>query len=398
MPAFVGGTGIAYPTPLTQMGFGIETAKGTLLAQPTYIIEVKAPKYTPDVLLIPDDTLQGSMVKVYDEIQSMRYDKHGWESYLYMDHFPILVCAEWGSTDTVTAAPTPGTLASTTVAGSNTISTSATAPVGSVVVFGTYPSLEAHVVTAVTGSGPYTLTLNYPVTFVVNSGQTVTGLTAHKFSLLNTATGQPPSLSIWDYDGEEWRTLTAMQLDELVLKGNNTGLADYTTTVMGNPATPNASAPSTSLTAVESTVPWSLQCVIGGSHIVTVVDWELSFKRNTKPIPALTGQQAYFEYFADAIVTSGKFTFVEQSGSPYLTSYINATKQALDLTLYDPAGNLFNYHCTSAIFTTGELVRSKEWVEVTVDVQFLPTATDATAGGKSPGQIICGNTVTTAYH
>lgn len=398
MPQFVGGSGIAYPTSLTEIGLAIETTKGTPMTQPTYMFPTKAPKYTPDQMYIPDETLQGSMVKIYDEIQGLRYDKHGWDSYLYLDSFPLLVCGQLGSTDTVGTAPTATTLTTASVPGSATISTAATIAVGSVIFFGTFPQLESHIVTAVSGSGPFTVTLNYPVVFAVASSSAVTGLTAHKFSVLNTATGQPPSYTLWDYDGEEWRQMAATQMDELTIKGNATGLADYTTTLMGNPAALNVSAPSTSFTAVESTVPWTFECVVGGSHIVTVEDWEIDLKRNTKPIPALNGTIDYFEYFADAIVSSAKLTFVEQTGSPYLASYLNATKQSLDMTLFDPAGNLINFHTTSAIFTTGEIVRGKEWVEVTVGVQLLPTATDATAGGKSPIAITVGNAVTTAYH
>ena len=395
---FVGGTGIAYPVPLTQIGIAIETAKGTLEAAPSYVIKTKAPKYKPDQTYLPDDTLQGSMVKTYDEILGLRYDSHGWDSYPYLDSFPILLCCEFGSTDTVTTAPTATTVATAATAGSDTLALTSGASyvANSIFTVGSGATLETHVVESVSSN---TVTLTYPLVFDQAAGATVTGLTSHKFSLLNTGTGQPPSVSLWDYDGEEWRTMTACQLDELMMKGTATALDDYTCTWFGNAAALNASAPSVSVTDVQTIAPWTVQIAIGGTAVSTVVDWEFTFKRGVKPIPALTGTQEYFEYFADAIEATGKLTFVEQSGSPYLAAYEAGTTQSLDFRMWDSAsGNLLRYFCTRAKFTTGELDRSKEWVEVVVDVQLLPSAADATAGGVSPGAWTVGNSVTTPYH
>lgn len=393
----------AYAVATTEIGLAKETTIGTLPAAPTYMLPVKGPKYKPDQTYIPDETLQGSMVQIYDEVQSLRYDSHGWSAPPYLDSFPLLLMAELGSPDTKTTAMTSTTLAAAATAGATTVSITGVVAVGNWFTLGSAAAgtLETHQATAVTGAGPYTVTLNTPVDFPQASLSVVGGLTGHKFSLLNNTASlgdQPPSFSIWDNDGEEWRTISACQLDELNIKGNATGLLDYTCTLMGNPAALNATAPSVSYTGVQTPAPWSTAIAIGGSSSPTLTEWEISMKRATKPIPALTGTREYIQYFAGPLDVSYKVTFVEQSGSPYLANYLNATRQSFDLTTFDMlAGAALNIHSTTALFTTGEIDRGKEWVEVQCTVQPLPSTTDATAGGSSPLAISVANSVTTAY-
>lgn len=397
-----GGTGVAYAVAQTEVGLALETTKGTPPAAPAYMFPVKGPKYKPNLTLIPDETLQGSMVSVYDMIRGLRYDQHGWDSFPYLDSFPLLVCAELGSPDTVGVAPASTTLAAAATAGATTISTTGSIAIGSYITVGSSPTLETHLATGVSGAGPYTVTLATPLLYAQISGATVGGLTTHKFSLLNNSGSlgdQPPSFTLWDNDGEQWRQMSTCQLDELTIKGNATGLVTYTVTLMGNPAVNDATAPSVSYTSVPTPAPWTLAALIGGTEIGTVVDWEFDFKRGTSPIPALTGTQEYFQYFAGPLMCTGKLTFVEQSGSPYLAEFLNGSKQSLDFTLFDLSdGAALNIHSTKAIYTTGALDRSKEYVEVPVDFQMLPTSTDATAGNVSPVAITVANSVTTAYH
>ncbi len=393
-----GGTGVAYAVAQSEIGLAIETTKGTPAAAPSYMIPIKGPKYKPDLTIIPDETLQGSMVSVYDMIRGLRYDAHGWDSFPYLDSFPLLVCGELGSPDTMTAAPAATTLSAAAVAGATTVDLTASVAIGTYVIIGSGTTQETHLIT---GLATLVATLESALIYPQASGAAVTPLTKHQFSLLNNVAGgnQPPSLTLWDNDGEQWRQMSACQIDELTIKGNATGLVDYTTSIFGNPAVNNVAAPSVSFTGTQTPAPWTLAVLLGGTQIGTVVDWEFDLKRGVKPIPALTGSQEYFEYFANTLECTGKLTFVEQSGSPYLAEYLDGTQQSLDLTLFDlKAGAAINIHSSKVQFKTGDLDRSKEWVEVPVEFQLLPTATDATAGGVSPIIVTIANSVATAYH
>jgi hypothetical protein len=390
--------GVAYAVAQTQIGLAIESTRGTAAA-PQFWEPVKGPKYKPDLTMIPDDTLQGSMVAVYNQIPGMRYDSHGWDAYPYLDSFPVFLRAELGSADTLTTAPTSTTLASAAAAGSTSISATASIPAGSWVSIGAGGTLETHKTTAVTGTGPYTVTLQYPLIYTQASGAAVTGLTSHQFSLLNNAGegNQPPSVTITDYDGEEWRQLTAAQLDELNIKGNATGFVDYTCTWFANPAAA-PSTPTPSYTSVEPPPGWTVAISIGGSQLQYVEDWEFDFKRGVKPIPALTGTQEYYLYFANTLQATGKVTVLEQSGAPQLTQYLAGATESLDFTMFDTvSGSALNLHCTNAKWLTGELDRSKEEVTAALTFQMLPSTNDATAGGVSPVLATVANAHTASY-
>lgn len=396
-----GGTRTAYAVPASQIGLALETTRGTPPAAPSYMIPVRGPKYTIKLDMIPDETLQGNMVQVYDDIPGLRYDSHGWDGYPYLDSLPLFIACELGSADTMTAAPASTTLAAAATAGSTTISTAGSIAANSYIVIGSGSTLETHYTTAVSGSAsPYTVTLQTPLLYNQANGATVTGLTTHAFSLLNNAGGvnQPPSASIWDYDGEEWRLLSAAQMDEFTIKGTGTGLADYTVTWFANPAQMNATAPSVSYTTVPTPAPWTATLLFNGTQVNTVVDWEFDLKRGVKPIPALTGSQEYFMYFSDMLQATGKLTFVEQAGSPYLSTFQEGSSFSIDLTLYDlSTGDALNLHSSRAKYLTGDLNRGGQWVEAEMTFQLLPSSTDALAGGRSPIKITVANSVTTQY-
>ena len=418
MPAY---NGIAYPVASTAMGLAVESTRGTAV-EPNYWIPIKAPKYKPNLTLLPDETLQGSMVQTYDLVTGIRYDGHGWNAPPYLDTFPILLLAEFGYEGAFTEATLTTTLSAPATAGSTTVTvTSATGlATGSYIVIGSSTSfpatLETHRVVSVATD---TVTIAEPLIYNQPDASPVTQLQVHEYSLLNSAqpTGnQPPSITLSDFDGEEWRQISAAQLDELSIKGNGTSLVDYTCTWMGNPAVqqygnnagPGAGGgfpytPSFGTGPAgnsQTPAPWTFYSVLGGTYTPTIIDWSFDFKRGVKPIPALTGEQQYFSYFAGPIQATGKFTFVEQAESPELNKFLDAQRQSFDFTLFDQQnGSALNFFGHYGQFKTGEIDRSKEYVEVMVEFDLLPSAADslAGAGGVSPCTITVANAVNTAY-
>lgn len=393
--------GLAYNVAQTQIGLGLEAVRGTAAASLLWM-GVKSPKYKPDRSTLPDETLQGSMVEVYDLIPGPRYDSHGWDGYPYLDSFPIYLAALLGSSDTKTTAPSSTTLAALAAAGATTVSCTATIASGSWIVLDTGAIQETHLTTAVSGSGPFTVTLAVPLSFGHASSSTVTGLTKHQWSLLNNSasTGnEPGSCTIDDFDGEEWRQLTACQLDKLTIKGNASGLIEYTVSWLGNPSiTP--STPTASYSTTTHAIPgWTTATIIGASQLGYVEEWEFDFSRGVKPVPGITGTQNYFEYQANALQASGKMTVIEQSGAPELTAYLAGTKEIFDFTFYDYySGYACNLHSTKAQFKTGSLERGATGeVKAQLDFQCLPTSTDALAGGVSPVIATVANATTTTY-
>lgn len=394
------GNGYSFPVAETKMGVAIETTRGTAVT-PKFWLPVRSPKYKVNLTEEPAEVLEGSMVKTYDLVPGLRYDGHGWTSYPYFDSFPVLVRAELGSADSLITASSNGKLATAAVKGATSIKTTVKPTVGTFVAIGPAPKAEGHKVTDATGTAsPYTVTLATPLVYTQAKTATVKGLTGHKFSLLNNApsTGnQPPSVTLTDFAGDQWRQIAAAQLDDLTLKGNATGLVDYTCTWFGNAATTPA-APSTSFTSTAPPPGWTFTATIGSGAPSPVVEWTFAFKRGVKPLPAITGTQSYLQYAAYELTPTGKLTVVAQSTEPELTAYEAGTQQPLDFTLFDvKEGFAMEIHSSKSQFKSGELDRSKEYVEVPLDLQLLPTATDATAGGVSPCTITVWNAQTTSY-
>src|ERR1035437_4869096 len=171
-----------YPGSSSAMGVAIETQRGTPV-QPVYWAKTKGLKYKPNLSILEDDTLQGSMVQTYDASVGMRYDSHAWDSFPYLDTLPVFVRAELGSTDTVATKPTSTTLAGNAVVGDLTISSHGTIAVNSWIVIGTGATMETHYTTSLVGTtDPFTVGLQYPILYAHTAGATdgtaaVAGLT-----------------------------------------------------------------------------------------------------------------------------------------------------------------------------------------------------------------------------
>lgn len=386
----------AIPTAETEIGLAIEATRG-VPATPTSWFKIMGPKYKPDVQLLPDETLQGSMLKTYDLIPGLEFDSHGWDQLLYLDSFPNLVRGELGSPDNIVVAPSNTTLSAPAAAGASTITVANSVATGSwIVIDQGVGTLETHLV-ATGGTSPV---LEYPLAFAHASGATVTGLTGHQFSLLNNSnsTGnQPPSYTISDYAGDTWRELAAAQLDELTISVAADSLPKATTTWFCNKAL-EPTTESATYSTTEAAPGWSTVAAIGGSQLGYVVSADVSMKRGVKNIPAITGNQNYYQHFAAELAASGKLVVLQDPAATQLTDFQTGVAQAFDLTLVDVyQGMALNIHSSRFKYSTGEIDRSKEYVEVPLDIEFLPTYTDALAGGQSPLKITVANLTTTPY-
>ena len=387
----------AIPTPETQVGISLEVTRGTPVA-PEFWLPIMGPKYVPDLQLLPDEGLRGSMVTLYDEVPGLRYDGHGWDSYPYLDTLPVLLRALLGSKDTKTVAPAAGELKAEAAAGATEIELEVEVAAGTWAVIGSGVGTQE---TVLITSKAAKQKLAYPLSFKHPAKAVVTPLTKHEVSLLNNSpsTGnQPPSCTLTDFAGEEnWRELAAAQLDSLNISGAADALPKVTTSWFANKSV-TPSEPVASYSTAEAPPGWTVQASVGGTQIGYLVSWEFDLKRGVKNVPAITGTQNYYQHFAGALDATAKMVVLEDPKATWLTAYENGEAETIDLTLSDvESGFAVNLHSTTAKFTKGELDRSKEWVEVPLDIQLIPSATDALAGGVSPILVTVANGHTTEY-
>lgn len=386
----------AIPTPETQVGIAIETERGVALP-PEFWLPVSGPKYKPDLQLLPDNAMRGSMVTLYDEVPGLRFDSYAWDSFPYLDTLPVLLRSLLGSPDTVTAAPAATKLKKAVNAGDTEIELEPEVNPGYAVI----GDVAGHQETVLITNKASKQKLAHPLAFPHAINTTVAGLTSHAFSLLNNAPGegnQPPSCTITDYAGEtDWRALPAAQLDTLHISGAADSLPKVATSWFADKAvTPEA--PVASFSTAEAPPGWTVQASVGGVNIGYLVNWEFDMKRGVKNVPAITGTQNYYQHFAGPLDVTGKLVVLEDPAATWLTAYENGELETIDLTLSDvDSGFALNLHTTKSKFTSGDLDRSKEYVEVPLAFQTIPSSTDATAGGVSPVKATVANARTEEY-
>lgn len=90
------------------LALGRETTPNTKVAA-TWYLPAKSPQWTPNIQMLDDTGIRGSMVDVYDQVAGIRHDTMDWTMDVYADTVPALFRAALGSADTVTGTTSPYT-------------------------------------------------------------------------------------------------------------------------------------------------------------------------------------------------------------------------------------------------------------------------------------------------
>ena len=388
----------AFMTASSFLGIGVETTRGTVAPTFTYL-PVESPQVTPNITWLEDKGYRGSAAELYGEVPGPRYDGYEAKGKVFLDTFPNLLRAMFGSTDTTVAAPANTTLSSSAVAGATTILTVATIPAGSAIKVGTGATLESHFTTAVSGAGPFTLTLAEPLIFAQGSGATVAGQTAHKIGLLyNLATAhQPPSYSINDFDGVSTKQILAAQGDSLDLTFGADKAFEWSTKFVGNPFAVVGN-PSQSFSNEFFVPGYNVNAVIGGSQSVAVQDGEINIKRSSASIFTAAGVQSPLVNFAGPMAVTGKLTLVVLSGDTTLTQGTTDGTLVSRIVFTEPStGHGLAFQMSAIQYKNPKINRGKTYVEVDVEFAAEANATDSLGTGYAPAVTQVGNGQTAAY-
>lgn len=235
---------------------------------------------------------------------------------------------------------------------------------------------------------------------------TITGAATpytHKIGLLNNDPShgnQPPSYTLFDYDGYKLRSMAGAKIDELSIKFTATGLVEVTVKALTLPYTVLTGAlPATSFSDVDAAPAWSCAASLAGTANSRITDGTIDLKRGVKAIHTL-GQQAPFSLFAGPLSASGKLTVINSDDTEqnYL---INDTAFAVGVTFSPPsadAGDSFGFTMSTVKAKSSVQSRGGDGMIVTdLDLQPLPNSTDATDGGVSPISFTAINAQSTGY-
>ena len=222
---------------------------------------------------------------------------------------------------------------------------------------------------------------------------TTTGSTApytHAIALKNSvgASGdaQPKALTITDYYSANIRQFPGCQVHDFELTFNADGMLEYTAKVTGYPSA-TTTAPAPSFSTVLPTQVWTGAVTVGGTSISNSTTGSVKLTRKVEPIFGIANTQAPYSVFVGALEVTGKITFVMENDTQF-TNFLSNTQPALTFNWSTGTGataTQVSLTATKSAYTTGVVVRDKDYVEVTVEFNSLGNTTDVgTTAGYSP--------------
>lgn len=241
------------------------------------------------------------------------------------------------------------------------------------------------------GGPVYPDTIGYVLGGILGSVST-SGASApytHTISLKNaSATGadaQPTAFTLTDFYAANVRAYPGVQIHDFNMKFTSDGMLDYDAKGTGW-LSDTASTPTPSFSSVLPTPVWLATVSIGGSTISNTVDGEINMMRPVTPIFGLADTRDPYQVFVGALETTGKFKFVMENDTE-LTRFLTNTQPAITLNWEQGSGSSatqIQFTLTKGAYTAAVIDRSKDYVEIDVDVRAIANTTDAgSTGGYS---------------
>lgn len=221
----------------------------------------------------------------------------------------------------------------------------------------------------------------------------------HTISLKNaTATGadaQPTAFTLTDFYAAQVRAYAGCQIHEVGLTFNADGLMEFDAKATGF-ASATASTPTPSFTTVTPTPVWQGTVTVGGTQVANAVEGSLTLTRSVTPIFGIANTQNPYSVFLGALEVKGQLRFVMENDTQ-LTNFLSNTQPAIVLNWAAGAGSTatqIQATITKGAYTAAVIDRSKDFVEVVVDLTGIGNTTDAgSTGGYAPIKWVLQNAV-----
>jgi hypothetical protein len=204
----------------------------------------------------------------------------------------------------------------------------------------------------------------------------------HTISLKNASTTgadiQPTSFTLTDFYAAQVRAYAGCQVHDFSLTFTAEGMMEYDAKATGFQSA-TASTPSPSFTSVLPTPVWQGTVSVGGTTVSNAVDGKLDMKRSVTPIYGIANTQNPYQVFVGALETTGQIKFVMENDTQ-LTNFLSNTQPAIVLNWANGAGataTQIQATITKGAYTAAVIDRSKDFVEVTVDLTGIGNTTDA---------------------
>jgi len=399
-----------YASPRQFIGLALETTQGTPVVP---VVTMPVNNFDPfDAPTWMDDAaLRGSMTEPYNRVQGPLHTEWSMSGPAYFDTLPYLLSNIMGDavySGTYTGSGTT-TLSSGSSVGATTISTVASISNGTLIQIDTGTLSEVRLTTGVSGAGPFSVTFATPLVNAHSSGRTVKPITfpySDAFSVLNTGTAQPGSLTITDWQGPtattQARAYAGCCLSSLNIKGTpESTTIQFDASGLGWPSAAAVSTPTSNPSSVKPQPTWEatvgLNGTIGGSQVKTVNDFEFNLSRVLKPYYTAQNSQSPYYIERGKLTCAGKLNVVAADETS-LTYLLNNTQPQLQLLISNglSGANLLSlqFDILQAAYTTSKISRANAAVEYAIEFQAIANTTNTGySGGFSPVLVTVQNAV-----
>jgi len=246
-------------------------------------------------------------------------------------------------------------------------------------------------------------TIGYPIAGLL--GEDVVSGSApyvHTIALKNSATAaadaQPAAFTMTDFYATNTRAYAGQQFHDFSLKFTAEGLLEYDAKSTGW-LSATASTPTPSFSTVLPTPVWYGTVSVAGTQVSNATTGNIDMKRPVTPIFGIGNTQNPYQVFVGALEVTGKVTFLMEADAQ-LTNYLTNTQPTLVFNWTQGSGasqTQIQATVTKGAYTLAVIERSKDYVEVTVDINAQGNLTDSGTVGYSPIKWVIKNAVTTAY-
>jgi len=254
------------------------------------------------------------------------------------------------------------------------------------------------------GGAAFADTIGFPIAGLLGE-DVLTGASApytHTISLKNSGTtaadAQPAAYTLTDFYAANVRAYAGIQFHDFSLKFTSEGLLEYDAKSTGW-LSATASTPTPSFSTNLPVPVWYGTVSVAGTTVSNAVTGNLDMKRPVTPIFGIGNTQNPYQVFVGALEVTGKVTFIMENDTQ-LTNFLTNTQPALVFNWAQGSGaaaTQIQATLTKGAYTAAAIERSKDYVEITVDINAQGNLTDSGTVGYSPIKWVIQNAKSAAY-
>lgn len=366
---------------LATLGIAKETVAGTYVAPTAWVPFTKA-DFEDIIAPIRDESVRGDDTVLHGLYAGPTYSTWSLDVLAYPDLMGHWLRGIIGP-DTVTAGVST-TLEAASIAGATSLSSTASIAANSIIMVDTGSNVEYAKVTAVSGSGPYTLTVTTSPTGSVGlslphaSGVAVVSQTLHTFKQNPTAAKATYSFTV--NDTTQTVSYSGAAMSDLQIKIDPKGAVTVSPKWTCMPSVVQ-SAGTPAYTQVAPVLGWQWTMTNAGASSTRGLTYDLTIKRAVDPINSSDGTQAPREIFQGALEADGSYKAIFENQTD-LGEFLNYLQRPATATLTQPfasGGAVLTLSMAKSGWSKGKRDLGQQYVQADFSLSGIWNTTDGGA-------------------